>query len=208
MAAITEEVVRRNEPARQAGDGDYLLTMQASQVAPAFSTSCSRTSKRPMSREMTASWRLSRGVSDSSGDRSRLDPCCEFPDHGGVHATALRRPSAARLPPAASGGSPLHEVHEDTVETLRMDEADQGAPRARPPDRIDHDVPGAFEASERGIDVRDLERNVMQPRPSRGDESRNGALVLLRRPGAARAASVAPLDAALPSRCRLIGPST
>lgn len=30
MAAITEEVVRRNEPARKAGDGDYLLTMQAS----------------------------------------------------------------------------------------------------------------------------------------------------------------------------------
>src|SRR5262249_9632436 len=30
IAAICEEVVRRNEPMRRAGDGDYLLTMQAS----------------------------------------------------------------------------------------------------------------------------------------------------------------------------------
>src|SRR5438093_127549 len=30
VTAICEEVVRRNEPARKAGDGDYLLTMQAS----------------------------------------------------------------------------------------------------------------------------------------------------------------------------------
>ena len=30
LAAICEEVVRRNEPMRRAGDGDYLLTMQAS----------------------------------------------------------------------------------------------------------------------------------------------------------------------------------
>jgi branched-chain amino acid aminotransferase len=30
VAALCEEVVRRNEPARQAADGDYLLTMQAS----------------------------------------------------------------------------------------------------------------------------------------------------------------------------------
>ena len=30
ITALCEEVVRRNEPARQAADGDYILTMQAS----------------------------------------------------------------------------------------------------------------------------------------------------------------------------------
>src|SRR5262249_56502262 len=30
VAAICEEVVQRDEPARRGGDGDYLLTMQAS----------------------------------------------------------------------------------------------------------------------------------------------------------------------------------
>jgi len=36
VTAICEEVVRRNEPARKAGDGDYLLTMQASRLGERY----------------------------------------------------------------------------------------------------------------------------------------------------------------------------
>ena len=92
-------------------------------------------------------------------------------------ASSRARPASSISTGARSARVALDQVDEDAPEARGMDEADPGPARARSAHPIDQGQAGALDPVEGGVDVRNLQREMMEAGAARGDEARDGAPV-------------------------------